>query len=408
MSISLFNGISGLTAHQKMLNVIAHNISNLNTHGFKKSSVRFTEHRSLTLQPASAPVATRGGTNPVQLGYGVHAGHMAFDFSQGTLDSTGRSLDMTIQGEGFFVLDDGNSLSHFTRVGNFGLDSDDFLVDQATGYRVLSPDGPIYIPRNETIAPTETSEVVIKGNLSPDTAIGGDPIVTSIKVVDSQGDLHNVEFSFVKTGAQTWNMTAALPDGDGVLTDTLVEDITFDTSGAFVSAGTAGAGDNNIELTFTGLGAQTISFDFGTANGYDGLISVGGDTSVAAATQNGYEAGSLTSLSVKQDGTIVGHYNNGELQDLSQIVVATFGNPEGLEKTSTNLYISSMNSGEPVFGKGLSGRAGSIISGSLESSNVDVSTEIAQMIIAQRGFQVNARVITVSNDVLEEVTNLTR
>ena len=410
MTISLFNGLSGLSSHQKMLDVVSNNIANLNSNGFKRGSLRMAESQSQTMSQATTPTDTLGGTNPLQVGHGVKSNSVAYDFNQGSMEYTGRTLDMAIQGEGFFVLEDGAGVSNFTRVGSFAADSNNYLVDQATGYRVQSANGPIVIPKDESLPPQASSQVSLRGNFSPATPFpGGTPVTTGIKVYDIRGEMHDLEFSLVRTGAQTWDMTTSLPNGDGVVSDNLVSGITFNEDGSFAGVTGAGAGDNNISVTFNGLTtAQNITFSMGTIGGLDGLTQLGGESSAAAVEENGYASGSMVSLAVDPDGMLTGRYSNGERRDLAQIQVATFSNPEGLEKASNNMYLESANSGQPALGKGLSGRAGSVLGSNLESSNVDVSKEVALMIVAQRGFQMNARVITVANDLLQEISGLVR
>jgi flagellar hook protein FlgE len=409
MTMSLFNGLSGLSAHQKMLDVISNNIANLNTNGFKRSDSRLAEGFSEMLTASTAPTASLGGTNPLQIGRGVRLGAFSVDFNQGTMEGTGRSLDMAIQGDGFFVLGNGAATKYYSRVGSFALDSDYSLVDQATGFHVQSTTGNITVPKDDPLPPRATGSITLRGNLDPTTVVAGSPIVTSIQVMDSRGQAHRVELSLTKTGPMTWGMSAALPDSDGVFSDNQVDGITFNEDGSFAGVTGGGAGDNDITLTFNGLTTpQTISFALGTASGFDGLTQLGGESTAAAVDQDGYEAGSLLSLSVKPDGALSGQYSNGRLLDLSQLVIATFPNAEGLEKVNDNMYQESANSGQAILGKGLSGRAGSVLGGNLEGSNVDVSKEMALMIVAQRGFQVNARVITVSNEILQEIADLVR
>ena len=409
MSIpSLYSGLSGLSAHQRMLDVVGHNIANVNTRGFKTYNLRITENISSPIQPAIAPSADRGGVNPIQLGYGVNLGNVSLDLTQGNLEPTGRSLDLGIEGEGYFVLSDGAS-KYYSRVGNFAIDSAHYLVDQATGYRVQSSQGDIVIDQNIPGKPQPTAQISLQGNLDSASAIGT-TVDTSIQVYDSYGQAHSISLRLEKTAepptnAPTWQLTASLPKGDGTISDAVVQGITFNEDGSFASVTGSGGGDNNIAITWDGTSTvQNISFNFGTADSYDGLTQMGGPNTAAASDQDGYEAAPLISLSIDPEGTIRGQYGNGEIRDIDELQLAMFSNPEGLEKTSNDLYRPSSNSGMPSFGK----INGTINSGVLEASNVDLSKEIAMMIVAQRGFQVNARVITVSSQVLEEVTNLTR
>ncbi len=382
----------------------------MNSHGFKSQSFNMVENKSQTIKQGASPTEDLGGTNPIQIGYGVKAGSVATDFSQGTLESTDRTLDMAIQGEGFFVLKDSAGAKNFSRVGNFALDSQGYLVDQGTGYRVQSSQGNILIEQGAPLNPKATSEVSIQGNLDSSTLFpGGTTLSTNIQVLDTRGQEHTVAFTLEKTADLVWKMTASLPDADGVLSDNLVEGITFNENGSFAGVTGTGTGNNKIIATFQGLTTpQEITFDLGTIGSFDGLTHLGGDSTASAIEQNGYTTGSLISLSVNPDGTVVGGYSNGQKKNLAELQIATFANPEGLEKTENNMYVESPNSGQAILGKALGGRAGSVLSGKLEASNVDLTKEMALMIVAQRGFQVNARVVTVSNEILQEVAGLVR
>ena len=195
----------------------------------------------------------------------------------------------------------------------------------------------------------------MQGNLDSASAIGT-TVDSSMQVYDSYGQTHSVSLRFEKTdeppaNPPTWQLTASLPNADGTISDTLVQGITFNEDGSFSSVTGAGAGDNNIAVTWDGTSTvQNISFNFGTADSYDGLTQVGGTTTAAAADQDGYEAASLISLAVEADGKISGQYGNGEIQQIAELQLATFSNPEGLERPAT-ISTTSANSGDASLGK---------------------------------------------------------
>jgi len=696
MLSSLFSSASALSASQTLLNVVGNNLANSNTIGFKSQHLQFSTQFTQTLQAASAPTSTTGGTNPVQIGNGVQIGTTSTDMSQGTFESSGNPYDLAIQGAGFFVLNNGSG-PMYSRAGAFGLDSKGNLVDPTTGYRVqrtgtigegsfASPAfqipgvSDIRVPLGMTIPGEATTGIVFSGNLnssaSPPVAavltsgqpltfggsaatsatllnsldqtatpysagdqiqitgsrvdgtpvsavytftgtaadtvgslldtindqfltatpgkgatatidsgghlvitaneggpssltlslvnstatIGagtqftnfsqtvagkaGDTATTAIQVFDNQFAPHTLTFTFQKTSPNVWSVTAALDAKDGVITgfglDNMVAGLTFNENGSFQGvAGTSeaeilatknpytvggvpaslttmldaldqhtggayGAGDSlqisgmdhdgtvvgpitfptsgatlgdlidTINANFPGSAAsldasgsleirshttgqsnlslkiqdsatntggkttfsvmdtvirgttgndnivfrinnlegfgtsQTIKLAFGTPNAFDGLTQLGGGTSAAAISQDGYAQGTLQNASVGQDGIITGQFTNGRTESIAQVAIATFTNPEGLRRSTSNYFAATSNSGTALITPPNTGSAGSIQSGSLESSNVDVGAEFTQLVAAQRGYQVNAQAFSAANQMLQETANLLR
>jgi flagellar hook protein FlgE len=646
MSSALSAGLSGLEANQQMLDVIGNNLANVNTTGYKSQSVSFSSMLGDSMSLGSAPTATAGGTNAVQIGGGVQVAGIETNETEGTLQSTGRNLDLAIQGQGFFTVNNGTA-NLYTRSGSFALDASNNLVDPGTGYIVQSVGGTgIKIDPNAVQPAKATDTVTLAGNLStsanppaaevlgsltpltqgtpaavvgsgtgpfaladgdtltiaanggaaqtvtfgaaefasigaataaevaaaissqvsgvsatvsaagavtlqstatglqstlevtdgtgsPASALGlstsltagtetpataatllndlpetskdyvagdkivvtgndangqpvsatfvygsgagqngttvgalttflgtafpassvalgadgtlsftanatglssgtvtlsdatgdtgatsfsslpfvvktpgtsGDTATAGISVFDAQGGSHDVTLTFTKTAANTWNMTATLPSNDGTVVSGSVQGITFNADGSFsrVSGGAA-----NLSFSFAGSTApQTISLGFGTAGKDDGLTQLGGSTAAIAGTQDGYAAGSLSSLSVGADGTISGLYSNGQTKSLAQLQVATFTNPGGLLAVGNSFFGVSANSGAAVVGQSGGGSAGSIESGVLEGSNVDLSTELTRLITAQSAFQANSKTITTADQMLQDLTNL--
>lgn len=646
---SLFAGVSGLRAHQGMLDVVGNNLANINTPGYKAARATFADLISETVDSGRGPTDATGGVNPIQKGLGARLSAISKDLSQGSFQSTGRTLDMGIEGEGYFVVSDGRQ-NLYTRAGTFDLDPDNNLVMLGSGMRVQARDGSdVNIDLDETFPAEATSRIDMGGNLSAGaevptaeeltsiqpfqagsraslgganaepfafsdgdtlavtvdggapqnvvlntadfaaigaataaevanvlntqlsgitaTAAGGQVTITSdqpgstssldiddpdgvaaalglstsltlgssvaatattplndvpqtlgayvagdevnltgtdasgtpvsatfiygtgpgqngttlgdmvsfvdanlpnsnvsiqgdgtiaitandngssalsvsltdsssntgglawsslgfaettagsdgatsrtaIEVIDGQGEAHTVELVFNKVSGNSWDVSVELPDGDGAIVDGEVRNVQFRGDGAFDTVAGIGLGDASIEITWAGQAvSQRIDLDFGTPGGFDGVTQFGGATTAGATDQDGVRAGSIASLSVSADGTIQGIYTNGRIQDLVQLQVATFSNPGGLSQAGDNLLAVSTNSGPPNAGVAQAGRAGKIVSGVLENSNVDIAQEFTRLITAQRGFQVNSRTITTTDELLQELANLVR
>jgi flagellar hook protein FlgE len=410
---SLFSAVSGLRTHQTRMDVIGNNIANVNTPGYKSSRVTFQEVFSQTLRGASSPsgssTAERGGTNPMQVGLGVNVASIDTIQTPGNLQPTSRLTDVAIEGNGFFVVQDGESLS-YTRVGNFSTDGDGILVDYE-GRKVLGwpsrPDGnlpinrtgqnlePLSIQVGSNMPAKATSNVQWIKNLDAE-ASNGFSKTTAVTVYDSLGRTHSISVTFTRdmsTDPNTWSWSAELSGieiGQGT--------VSFDNSGSFVSS----TGDSSFTFGPAGADQVTVEMDF------NGLTQVAGPTTVESGAVDGWPTGTLESYSFDSNGVISGFYSNGKNRILGQIALAGFRNPSGLIKAGKNLYIESNNSGAADIGPaGTSGR-GTVAPTALEMSNVDLAEEFTQMIITQRGFQANSRVITVSDELLQELVNLKR
>jgi len=240
------------------------------------------------------------------------------------------------------------------------------------------------------------------------TGSNGSTWDTSITIFDSQGQTHILGLSFEKKASNEWDMTASLPGEDGLLLDSKIEKIRFNEDGSFAHVAGTGEGDIGITLQFPGVGEMNIDINFGTPGGFDGLTQFGGSFSATPSSQDGYEAGTLSSVSVRPDGVIQGTFTNGLVSDIATLQVATFPNPSGLVNVGDGFLARTPNSGLPSPGQAGQNGAGTVRSGALESSNVDVVYEFTRLIVAQRGFQVNSRTIGVTDEVLEELAHLTR
>ncbi|MCG7288357.1 flagellar hook protein FlgE [Cellulomonas sp. ACRRI] len=394
---SLFSGISGLRSHQTMLDVTGNNIANVNTTGFKASQIQFQDTLSQMLNAASGAQDGVGGQNPAQVGLGVQVAGITTNFTQGAAQLTGRSTDMMISGDGFFVVRQGTQ-QYYTRAGSFDFDSTGQMVlpgdgaivqgwaADATGAIDTSGQvGDIKVGVGTVMPAKATTTTPFSGNLQADAEVGKTKTV-SVKAYDALGNAREVELEFVK-GATGWTMTAT--DGTATYPATGSVALTFDAAGKPTFADT----------TFA-LGGVTVDLT--------GVTGMAGVDTVAADKQDGYAAGILESFTLGSDGTITGSFSNGLKQALGKIAMASFTNPSGLSKAGGSLFTTTVNSGDPQIGSAGTGGRGTMSSGSLEMSNVDLSTEFTQLIIAQRGFQANSRVITTSDEVLQELVNLKR
>ncbi len=409
---SMYTAVAGLRIHQTMMDVVGDNIANVNTAGFKKSQVVFSDMLSQTLNGAGAPTEQLGGTNPAQVGLGVKIASIAKNFTQGALQRTGRDLDMAIEGDGFYVLQFAGE-QHFTRSGAFFLDAEGRLTTsngglvqgwQADGAGVIDTTATIEglrIPVGAQITPTPTSEVSLGGNLSSDAPLGATSFA-GLDVFDLKGTPIAVSLTFTKTAVDEWTITGTYGDAadtlaltDNVLTfgsdGELVAPVDFSVNIAAGAIPNAGA----VEMLIGGNGARRFT-------------QFGGSTAINAINQNGSATGNLQSVSVGQDGVLVGAYSNGQVRPIAQIALATFANTEGLERVSGSAFRASTNSGLAQVGTVGSGGRGLMAAGVLEMSNVDLAEEFTQLIRAQRGFQANSRVVTASDELLQEIVNLKR
>ncbi|MDI2097885.1 flagellar hook protein FlgE [Ruicaihuangia caeni] len=386
---SLYSGISGLRSHQTMLDVTGNNIANVNTTGFKGSATQFQDTLSQLVQGAGRPAANVGGTNPAQVGLGVQVAGITTNFSQGSAQMTGRSTDMMIAGDGFFVVRQGTE-TLYTRSGAFDFDARGRLVTAdgafvqgwaAAGGTVSAggPAGPITLPLGAIAPAVATTTASLGGNLPSDATVG-DQLVREVEVFDAAGNGRMLSFTFTKSAAG-WDVSG--DDGSGAVTASL----TF----------TDGVLDAAPAMTIGG-----VAVDFGAVTGYAGL------TTATVTGQDGRNAGTLESFSLAKDGSIVGAFSNGATEVLAQLALANFVNPVGLEKAGASSYRATLNSGAAALGTAGSEGLGLVLGSALEMSNVDLSQEFTNLIVAQRGFQANARIITTSDEVLQELTNLKR
>jgi flagellar hook protein FlgE len=550
MSFALSSGVSGLNAHQTMIDVAGNNIANVNTTAFKSSRVNFSELLSQSIKKASQPSTNIGGTNPQQIGTGVGVSGITPSMAQGNIVKTGNPLDLAIEGEGYFTLSDG-SQNIYTRAGVFAVDQDSTLVDPNTGYRVqrigsvgegegfqTASVTDIKIPYDVTLPANATSEITVSGNLSADgaeetpftqvieselnyttsgaaasgttlikdleqysgtlndgsiniagyqkdgtvinddfaiddtttmqdlideinsvltdgtaqltngaikvtdgtggysqtdlaltysgdgelevpayfkiTTVGGEEVKTvNITAYDTLGGKHTLSGAFVRTDmTNQWDLLLTTITGDvSSITPEgrRIKGITFDPQDGSYAGITGGdTATFDMAFKFDPSVTQTITFNLGTEGKLDGLTQFAGNSTAVAREQDGYSSGRLASVSVNQEGVVIGAFSNGIKKNVAAMQVALFQNASGLESIGGGYFIPSANSGEAIATQALTGGAGSVHGGSLERSNVDVATEFVTLIQAQNGYQANARTISIANQILQELSNLIR
>ncbi|MCV2392783.1 flagellar hook protein FlgE [Actinotalea sp. M2MS4P-6] len=388
---SLFAGISGLRAHQTMLDVTGNNIANVNTTGFKSSQTQFQDTLSQMVSAAGAPQAGVGGTNPAQIGLGVRTAGITTNFQQGAAQLTNRSTDIMISGDGFFVVRNGTE-NLYTRAGAFSFDAMGQLVtpegslvqgwaaDAAGVVDQNQPLSDLRLPIATLMGAAATTSATFEGNL-PDDAAVGTVLNRTMDTYDAAGNTVSLQLGFTRT-ATGWDVAGLLG------TATATGAMTFNADGTLASGGS---------LTVGG-----VAVDLSALTGYAGI------TSVEASSQDGRAAGTLQSFTINADGTLLGSFSNGLKQAVGQIALAGFTNPGGLEKAGASTYRTTVNSGAAQVGQAGTNGRGTLQGGALEMSNVDLSAEFTSLIIAQRGFQANSRVITTSDELLQELVNLKR
>lgn len=405
---SMYSGISGMKNFQTKLDVIGNNIANVNTYGFKKSRVTFSDTMNQTISGASASQENRGGTNSKQVGLGSTISTIDTIHTGSSLQTTGRSLDLGINGDGYFVVKQGDA-QYYSRAGNFYLDDNGTLVT-GEGLKVQSYEKgvlkDITVNVNSVLPATITDKLVLTGNL-PKTATGTEGINQQLKVVDKDGKEHVLDVTVTPKNALTGDWAIKITNSSAPATP--------------VAPATGNSKDFNIKVNDNG----SVTFDTTTPNtlelnsiGIGGAISQKitlstseitktGDSITLLGTPNGNTSGSLESFNIGQMGEINGVFSNGLVKELGKLAMAKFSNSSGLTKAGSNTFQESINSGTANINVAGNGR-GTLAAGSLEMSNVDLSEEFTDMIVAQRGFQANSRIITTSDEILQELVNLKR
>lgn len=456
MMRSLFSGVSGLKNHQTRMDVVGHNISNVNTYGYKTQRVTFQDMLSQTMSGASKPEENRGGVNPKQVGLGMTIASIDRIFTQGSLQTTGNQTDVAISGDGFFVVADGDK-KYYTRAGTFGIDKDGTLVNPANGLKVqgwmattdengqkvVRPNGSvedIIIPVYNKIEAKDTANVRYKCNLDsrsnivpPDATAktrAEQGVVTNIEVYDRKGDTHRLTMVLWKTGDNQWTASAAITDTatpvtldvpagggqDNQANPSSRINLRFSPDGKLIAVGDESSPDEqnqgklivNANFRIANDDLSTIELNLGESGLLTGITQFASGSTTKAVEQDGYAMGYMESFNIDNSGVITGVYSNGTKQAVGQIALAVFTNPQGLTASGENLFEVSNNSGMANEGPAAMSGRGKIVAGTLEMSNVDLSDQFTDMIVTQRGFQANSRTITTSDQMLQEVISLKR
>jgi len=404
---SLYAGISGLNANSWAMSVIGDNIANVNTTAFKGSRPSFANLLNQSL----------AGYTGNEVGKGVTVAGLDESWNQGSVETTGNATDLAINGKGFFIVND-NGQELYTRAGAFHFDEDGQLVnldglvvqgwDLTTGGIVGGATTDVVVPMGGTVPAQSTGEFSANVNLDA-TALDGETFSTSFIVYDSLGNDIPLTITFTKTiNPNEWTWAATVPASAGTMAGGDTGTLTFNPDGSL----SAGGVDPNITINWT-TGAttpQTITWDL-----YDdtalsnGTVTQHAVASITSFTnQDGYSAGTLQSITINEEGVISGTYSNGQISNLYQIALADFPSYAGLTKLGGNLYGASLDSGQVLRGVPGEGSMGSLSTNSLEMSNVDLATEFVRLITTQRAFQANSRVITTSDEILNELINIKR
>ncbi|HUW61490.1 MAG TPA: flagellar hook protein FlgE [Candidatus Bathyarchaeia archaeon] len=440
MGSAMYTGVTGLLAHQRRMDVVANNIANVNTTGYRSARVQFQDLFSQTLQGGSGPVGNFGGTNPLQVGLGVGIGSIDTDFGQGPLFSTGVSSDLAIQGSGFFVVGLGGE-NFYTRDGTFSLNSLGQLIDPATGMHVrgymADPNGvvPLDTPLTDLSVPVGSAAIVratesasLAGNLDAASTTGA-TIERTIRVYDSLGTPRDIHLTFtqhdqVDDGGTMYNawLWSASYDGTDV-TNVPAGDsgvLLFNSDGAFHAEGALNTGtgtftsraalpsQNQVSVASVGAGGAQPTLPFEFALNFDYVTDLDQASDITVTSQDGFPRGTLQSFSIGGNGIISGTFSNGLTQVLGQIALASFSNVGGLARRGDNMFAETTASGVPQVGRPQTGGRGSVSGGVLEGSNVDLGSQFSNMIVTQRGFQANARIISAADVMLQEAVNLVR
>ncbi|EFA6185363.1 TPA: flagellar hook protein FlgE [Escherichia coli] len=401
--MALSQAVSGLNAAATNLDVIGNNIANSSTYGFKSGTASFADMFAGS-----------------KVGLGVKVAGITQDFTDGTTTNTGRGLDVAISQNGFFRLVDSNGSVFYSRNGQFKLDENRNLVNmqglQLTGYPATGTPPTIQQGANPTNISIPNTLMAAKTTTTASMQINlnsSDPLPTvtpfsasnadsynkkgSVTVFDSQGNAHDMSVYFVKTGDNNWQVyTQDSSDPNSIAkTATTLE---FNANGTLVD----GAMANNI-ATGAINGAEPATFSLSFLNS---MQQNTGANNIVATTQNGYKPGDLVSYQINDDGTVVGNYSNEQTQLLGQIVLANFANNEGLASEGDNVWSATQSSGVALLGTAGTGNFGTLTNGALEASNVDLSKELVNMIVAQRNYQSNAQTIKTQDQILNTLVNL--
>jgi len=406
--------LSGLTGNSIAVDAIGNNLANMNTAGYKATVTAFHDMMSQAM----------GGT---QVGVGIGAPGVFRQFTQGTVQVTGGPMDAAIQGQGFFMVQDGNGQTLYTRAGNFQLDSSGNLLT-ATGQKVqgwtaangvvntAGAPGNLSVPVNALFPPKATSNMSADLNLNAGSDKGS-TFSAPVEVVDSLGTKHVVTVTFTNNGSGSWKYSTSVPGEDltsgkaGTPSDITGASGTlkFDSSGKLTDPA-AGSGTVPIKITGLADGAADLNITWSLYNtdGTPRLTQFGQTSAVSNTSQDGAAAGQITGVALADGGTVVAQYSNGKQQVVGQLALASISNPESMISVGDNNLQLSSDTAAPVIGLPETGARGKIVGGALEGSTVDMAREFTNLIVMERSYQADAKVITATDELSQDTVNLTR
>jgi flagellar hook protein FlgE len=398
--------LSGLRSATVDLDVTGNNVANSNTTGFKASRAQFADLYAIS----------NLGTVRDAVGLGVKTNNIAQQFNQGNISVTGNNLDLAINGQGFFVLEDINGAQLYSRAGAFGVSKEGFVVNsseqkligfQADNNAVTGTHGPIQLTR-ANIRPKATSEIDVGVNLNagasaPSVAFDPDNsdsynYSTSVPIYDSLGKEHLATLYFVKQGAQTWDTYLRVDNDDAQTLSS--QTLEFDSSGQLTTPMPLTGSPFGSFIPSNGAAALAMDFDFTSTTQF------GTDFSVNSLAQDGFSTGRLSSIDIDEKGILFARFTNGQSLPQGQVALANFNNPQGLQPLGNNAWAETPPSGVPLIGAPGSSDLGLVQSGALEESNVDLPEQLINMIIAQRNFQANAQMIQAQDEITQTIINI--
>ncbi len=414
MSGSFSIALSGLTADSAALDIVGNNLANLNTTGFKDSTVSFYD----LLQQSV-------GGGAIQIGGGVSAPQSERNFSQGSIQLTGGAYDAAIQGNGFFILHDSNNSTLYSRAGNFQIDANGNLVT-ATGQfvqgwtaqnGVLNTNGAIgniTIPQNALQTPVATANMAMNLNLAANGVVGAasGSFSAPIQVVDSLGQTHTLTAKFTLTGPGAWNYEIDIDGGDisggtaGTPTAVATGTLSFDSNGNLIDPPAPGQVPVSITGLTDGASDMNINWNLYSATGTPTVTQYAQPSAVSASTQDGIQPAEITQLSLSNGGELIAHYSDGAQQTVGQIALAAISNPSSLVAVGQNNYEIGADTATPAVGTPNTGSRGTIEAGALESSTVDIATEFTSLIVYQRSYEANSKVISTLDQLTQDVLNI--
>jgi flagellar hook protein FlgE len=407
--------LTGLASNKAALDVVGNNLANLNTVGFKDVSTQFTDL-----------IAQAIGQGSSQIGEGVSAPVTERQFLQGSIQLTSGAFDAAIQGNGFFVVRNTAGSTLYTRAGNFRLAADGTLLtstgDKVQGWTaangVLNTTGAvgnIVVPTNALVTPSASTQFTLNANLNSDGVVGqpSGSFSSPIQVVDSLGSTHTLTVTYTKTGPNAWGFNITIPGEDlssgkaGVPSSVAKGNLTFNAQGQL----TAPAPPAPVAVAITGLadGAADLNVNWNIySNGAANLTQFASASALAASTQDGVAAAQLTRVGLDTNGQVIAHYSNGSSLVVAQVALAGISNPDTMVSVGNNNFQISASTATPVVGAAGTGPRGTIQGGALESSTVDIAQEFTNLIVYQRSYQANSRVISTSDQILQDLISLIR